>query len=96
MSQSPSLNSVTCTSADTEYPGSILRGAKQVAVRTNHETAVIRLAFESGNVATPSEPYINIPSGSEYFVTDISTTSVQTWYFASDTAGAVVTIEVWS
>ena len=95
-SKNPSLRSVTCVTADTEYAVPIEKGSKQVTLRTNHLTADFRLAFQTGAVATPTEPYISIANGREYFVTDINMIDGDTWYVASTVDNTVIVIETWS
>lgn len=94
--KSPALETTTATSADTEYSMTLRKGTNQFSIFTNHASAVLRIAYVSGAVATPTEPYINVPSGREYFVTDISLTEDITIYIASDTASTVVNLHYWS
>ena len=95
--RTPSIESETAIAANTQYTLTLRPNTEQFSIYTNHATAVIRVAFESGKVATPTEPYITIPSGREYSppipVKILDDTTV---YVASDTAGAVVNLHYWS
>jgi hypothetical protein len=89
----PTLYPVTLTVADTEYPQALPTGTKKVNIhaRTND---IFRLAFVTGKVAAPTDPYMTIPINSEYCVDSVYLTAV-TVYLASSVAGTVIEIEVW-
>ena len=80
ISATPSLISVTATAADTEYSLTVPAGTTQVSLFTNHASAAIRLAYETGKVAGPTEPYVNIASDKELYNDDVYIGKAQTWY----------------
>lgn len=91
----PSLNSLTLTNADTEYSLVIPRGTKKFSVFTNHASGAFRFAWESGKVASPTEPYVNVANGLSYTEEDLDTKENLTMYLASSTAGLVVVVSYW-
>ena len=60
----PAIYNVTMTLADTEY-SQALGSAKKFTVHTRDGTA-FRVAFATGKVATPTEPYLTIPANGAY------------------------------
>jgi hypothetical protein len=54
----------------------------------------IRIAYETGKVATPTSPYKKYNQNIEYVVEDILFNG--SIYFASSLAGVVIQLEVWS
>ena len=84
---------VTMTLADTEY-SQALTDVKKFRVHTRHFTE-FRLAYVTGNVATPTDPYETIPAGSEKYEDGLNITAL-TLYFASAAAGKKAEIEMWS
>jgi len=97
--RNPTVTNVTMTVADTEYDHQLNQYTKKFMVHTRDESS-FRLAFETGCVATPVEPYLTIPSGGRYHEDHIDTyVSDVDWdgtlYFASSSAGKVVEIVEW-
>ena len=89
----PTIYNVTMTNADTEYSQALPAQTKKFTIHTRDGTA-FRLAYVTGKVAAPTEPYFTIPTNgikSE----DYLTTSV-TLYFACAAAGKIVEIEAWT
>ena len=89
----PAIYNVTMTLADTEYSQALPAQTKKFTIHTRDGTA-FRLAYVTGKVAAPTEPYFTIPTNgikSE----DYLTTSV-TLYFACAAAGKIVEIEAWT
>jgi len=84
---------VTMTSANTEY-SQALTDVKKFRVHTRDFTE-FRLAYVTGNVATPTDPYETIPAGSEKYEDGLNITAL-TLYFASAVAGKKAEIEMWS
>lgn len=89
------LQTVTLTNADTEYSITIPSGTKRFSMQPRQNVDV-RFAFESGKVATPTEPYATMKGGAPYTETNLDLQSDLTIYFASSTAGTVVEIIYWS
>jgi len=86
----------TMTAGDTEYATAIPQGAKSIKIQA--QTAVVlRLAFVTGKVATPTAPYWTIKANAVYESDDLNlwrTDDVSNIYLASPTLGTVVEIEV--
>ena len=92
----PTLYTKTMTTLNTEYSQELPADTKFFAIkcRTNFD---VRIAFVTGKVATPTDPYNTIVAGSEYVSPDdISWHTAKTIYFACSTAAKVVEIETWS
>ena len=84
---------VAMTSADTEY-SQALTNVKKFRIHTRDYSA-FRLAYVTGKVATPTDPYETIPAGGEKYEDNLNIASL-TLYFASAVAGKTAEIEVWS
>ena len=94
----PIIFNVTMTNADTEYSQGLPYNCLAFLVHTRDESA-FRLAYETGYVATPTEPYLSVLSGSRYFE-EYTNLYVYgglglTLYFASASAGKVIEIVAW-
>jgi hypothetical protein len=89
----PTVYNITLTLINTEYSRLLPSGTREIRFRcrTIHD---IRYAFVTGKVATPTEPYLTLPAGSDYH-SDENDLSGKTVYFASSQAGVVVEVEVW-
>ncbi len=86
-------DNITLTSADTEYSIALPSSARQYRFRCRTAN-VIRYAYDTGKVATPTEPYLTLPSNADY-LSDQNDLTGLTVYFASPDAGVVVEIEIW-
>ena len=84
---------VAMTSADTQY-SQALTDVKKFRIHTRDFTE-FRLAYETGKVATPTDPYETVPAGSEKYEDSLNIASL-TLYFASASAGKTAEVEVWS
>lgn len=83
----------TLSVADTEYSQALPAGCKYFSIKGRAgETAVIRFAFVTGKVATPTAPYASLSAGSSYSSPEKYSAGGDTIYLASATAGAVVEI----
>jgi len=87
----PTLYSKTMTLADTEYEQG-LGVCKGYSIHTRDDTA-FRLAFETGKVAVPAEPYKTVPANTEEYKDGIN--AAITLYFACAGAGKIAEIERW-
>ncbi len=105
MSQSealiPEIFNLTLTDANTEYEQQLSKGTKHFTVQCR-TAADMRVAFETGKVATPTVPYATIKSGTVYTAPQKvgwSWTSAAdpdaTMYLASGSAGVVAEIIAW-
>ena len=95
MASTPILYTKTCASANTEYSQALPAGTKKFMVKCRDTTSIIRLAFVTGKVATPTDPYLTIQAGASYWEDFVKLAAV-TLYVASPTAGAIVEIVDWS
>ncbi|MBS7627148.1 hypothetical protein KEJ51_09005 [Candidatus Bathyarchaeota archaeon] len=93
-STTPAIYNVTMTNANTEYSQALPSNCKKFLIHTRDGTS-FRLAFTSGKVAGPTEPYFTVPSGQAYYEDFIEPTSL-TLYFACESAGKIVEIISWS
>jgi len=89
----PTIYNVTMTLADTEYSQALPSQTKKVTIHTRDGTA-FRLAYETGKVAAPTEPYFTVPANASKSEDNL-TTSV-TIYFACAAGGKVIEIEAWT
>ena len=89
-----SIQTVTCTVADTEYEVELPPGTKQFTVFTNAATGDIRWSPQQGQVAAGTA-YVGIPNGEDYWEDGLDLTG-QKFYVASGTAGLVVVISIGS
>ena len=90
----PTVFNVTLTNANTEYSQALPTNTKELRFRCR-TLYDIRYAWVTGKVATPTEPYLTLPAGSDYW-SDRNDLNNQTLFFASSTAGVSVEIECWT
>ena len=90
----PTIYNVALTNADTEYSQALPSNTKRFSVHLR-DYSEFRLAYESGKVATPTEPYLTIPAGSEHYQDGLDASGL-TLFIASPAAGKVAEIEVWT
>jgi hypothetical protein len=88
----PTLYNVTMTNPDTEYSQALPAKTKKFTIHTRDGTA-FRLAYVTGKVATPTEPYFTIPTNA--IKSEDSLTTATTIYFACAAAAKVIEIEAW-
>jgi hypothetical protein len=91
----PVIYNKTCTVANTEYSQALPANTKKFLVKMRDFAHVCRLAFVTGKVAAPTEPYFTIWATGSYNE-DMIKPAALTLYVASSTAGAVVEIIAWS
>lgn len=94
--QTPTVYNVTMTNADTEYSQALPAGCKRfsLSIRGGVSTDVLRFAYVTGKVATPTAPYMQMTGDAEKYEMDLSL-DAQTLYFACAGAGKVAQIEAW-
>jgi len=85
---------VALTNADTEYSQALPANTKKFRVHLR-DYATFRLAYETGKVATPTDPYETIPAGSEKYEDGLNLSAL-TIYLASPVAGKTAEVEAWS
>jgi len=95
ISSKPTILTVTLTDADTEYSVDLPDGTRRFTMqpRSNDD---VRFAFESGKVATPTEPYATMKAGAPYTEEGDMCLHNFTVYLASSVAGVQVEIVCWS
>lgn len=84
---------VTLTSANTEYFLRLPAGTKRLRIHLR-DYATFRLAYETGHVATPTDPYETIPAGSEKYEDNLNLSALAI-YLASPVATKTAEVEVW-
>ncbi len=85
---------LTLTNANTQYTQTLPAATKRFEFKCR-SLVDIRFAFETGKVATPTDPYQTLKAGTAYDSGSVKMTS-PVLYFASATAGVVVEILAWS
>lgn len=86
------LSIKTLTIADTEYSVALPSSTRELRFRCR--TAFdIRYAWETGKVATPTDPYATVWAGGEYHSDEKDLTG-KILYLASSEAGVVVEISI--
>ncbi len=91
-STAPTLYAITLTNANTEYSQALPANTRRFMAQAR-TAADIRIAYETGKVAAPTDPYQSIKSGTVKTIDGIK--AAPTLYLASGTAGTIVEIEVW-
>jgi len=92
----PTTYNVTCTVADTEYSQALPANCRGFEFQARTE-AIVRYAFVTGKVATPTAPYHTLKAGDYYFSPQINQAAApSTLYVASPTAGTVVELLAWT
>lgn len=95
-SDTPTVYNITLAVANTEYSQVMPADCTGFEFQARTD-AVVRFAFVTGKVATPTPPYMTLGSGGNFFspmINQVGTPS--TIYLASATAGTVVEIIAWS
>ena len=95
----PFIYTVELTLANTEYSVALPTGTKQFSMQPrtmpDGSEVTVRFAFETGKVATPTEPYATMKNGAPFNEYNLYCEGI-TIYLASSTAGAVVEIVGWT
>jgi hypothetical protein len=90
----PKIYNVTLTNANTEYSQALNLGTKKFLVSERNGNP-FRLAFETGRVATPTEPYKTILSNQVYWEDEVNLVGI-TLYLAAPSGGRVIEIICWT
>lgn len=93
--KTPTIYNVTMINLDTEYSQALPTKTKKFLIHLKEEGIAFRLAFETGKVATPTEPYLTIPKDRAY-CEDLVEVTDTTLYFACSTAGQHIQIICWT
>jgi len=94
MAGAPTLYNITLTIANTEYSQALPANTKKFTVQIRDGTS-FRLAFVTGKVATPTEPYLSIGANSAYWEDNIQPSTL-TLYLACGSADKTAEIVCWS
>lgn len=89
----PTLYAVAMAGADTEYSQALPANTKKFTIKLRDGTG-FRLAFVTGKVATPVDPYFTVDPGLGYSEDGLRLAAT-TLYFASDVAGKTAEIIAW-
>ena len=90
----PVIYNVTMTLADTEYSQALPANTKKYTIQTRDGTA-FRMAFVTGKVAAPTEPYLSIGTDGFHHEDLIEPASL-TLFFGCGEAAKVAEILAWS
>lgn len=93
-SSTPEISNVTMTNADTEYEHTFETGCRKFLLHTRDGT-VFRLAFVTGKVATPTEPYFTVPANQSYYEDFVDLAEGTKIYLGCAEAGKIVEILEW-
>ena len=91
----PTIGTLNLLLADTEYYYTLPAGVKKFLAHTRDESAW-RLAFVTGKVATPTEPYFTVPAGARYSEDLIMGTGSIYLFAASDVANKCLEVIYWT
>ena len=95
-SATPTIYNVTLSLTDTEYSQAFLSSTRAFEFKCRTDVD-IRYAFTSSIIATPSSSYMTLKAGTEYYKEDLSLTTTQYIYIATDSTAAPVTeITMWN
>ena len=95
----PYLATATMVLADTEYDIQLPEGTRRFMVHTRDESE-FRLAFETGRVAGPVNPYLTVLANTRYYSYEVNLRVTNaawdgTLYFASSSAGKIIEVHYW-
>lgn len=91
----PTVYTLYLTTANTQYTQTLPAGCKRFEWRAR-QLADVRWAFETGKVATPTEPYLTLRAGTAYDSGPVDFAASVTLYFASAVALTLVEIIAWT
>jgi hypothetical protein len=90
----PVIYPIDMPAADTEYAQLLPANTKAFMLRMRSGLAA-RIAYETGKVATPTDPYYTLPANAVYSETCLKL-NLTTLYIACSTAGQTAELLVWS
>ena len=93
-SLTPNQYTITITNADTEYSQALPENTKALEFKCRTAVAT-RFAFETGKVATPTDPYMTLPANATYFKDDLVMSST-TLYVAAASGTLKVEVIAWT
>ncbi|MBA7493937.1 hypothetical protein ES702_04503 [subsurface metagenome] len=91
----PMIYNVEMTDADTEYSQALPAGTKRFCIQMRENDTAFRIAYETGKVAAPTEPYYTIQSGKENYEDNLKLAAT-TIYFGCGAAGKNIEITAWT
>lgn len=90
----PVLYAVTVAAGNTQYSQALPANVRHFSVKCR--TALdVRLAFVTGKVATPTDPYVTIPSGGSYNSPEVCTLDSALTIYVAAASACVVEIICW-
>lgn len=96
MNIKPNVLNTTLSTANTEVEQQLTSGVRSFSVQCR-TSAVIRIAFVTGKVATPTSPFATIKAGTVYTIEDVyGKTDQISLFLASPTADVVAEIIEWT
>lgn len=93
-STTPTPYNVVMTTENTEYSQVLPEGTKRFSLQMRENDTAFRVAYVTGKVAAPTEPYYTIQVAREYYEPDLNFTG--TIYFACASAGKHIEIMAWT
>lgn len=90
----PHVLNLNAPAANTEYSVALPANTRMFSLMLQENDAAYRIAFEAGRVATPTAPFINIPTGGSFSQDNLRTSA--TIFFASTTANRWLQIIAWT
>ncbi|MFB0543813.1 MAG: hypothetical protein ACETVR_03430 [Candidatus Bathyarchaeia archaeon] len=94
LGMTPHIYNVTLTLPNTEYSQDLPAGTKKFTIQERGGNA-FRLAFETGRVATPTEPYATVGANQTYSEDHVYLTDKKV-YLADPVGGRVIEIICWT
>jgi hypothetical protein len=89
----PFIYNVDITDGSTEYSQALPSITKKFMIHTRDGTA-FRVAFETGKVATPTEPYFSVPANQAYYEDFIEAASLTLYFACAGGAGINKKVEI--
>jgi len=89
------IYNVVMTLADTEYSQALPAGTKRFSLQMRENDTAFRIAYVTGKVAAPTEPYYTIVAAKEYYEVNLNLAAV-TIYFGCGSAGKNIEILAWT
>lgn len=82
--------------ADTQYKFTFPENLQKLRVKLRDTTVILRMAVETGKVATPTDPYTSIPADKEWAEDNLSNPLTRTLYFATGSINMKLEIFYWT
>lgn len=89
----PAIYNVAITDGNTEYSQALPSLTKKFLMHCRDGTA-FRIAFETGKVATPTEPYFSVPTNQAYYEDFLEAASLTLYFACAGGAGINKSMEI--